>query len=341
VCDIHPGYVSRRWAATAAAERGIPLVEVQHHHAHIAAIMAEHGLDGSQPVLGFSFDGTGYGTDGAIWGGEVILADYGGFRRLAHLRYVPLPGGDSAIKHPYRCALAYLWAAGIAWDADLPPVAAAPPWELQVLRRQLETGLSCVPCSSMGRLFDAVASLIGLRHSVSYEAQAAIEMEALLPQPEPDGSLDLRALLTHRRSDPPLPSERIHAYVFVLREPSAGGECLLIDPGPMIAAIVEDLRHGTPPAVIAARFHAAVAAAVVALSLRFRQGPGQPDSLGGMDTVALTGGVLQNVRFLALAMQALRSQGFTVLTHRVVPPNDGGLALGQAIIGGKAHVAAR
>ena len=124
VSDLHPRYLSSRWATEHAD--GLQHLRVQHHHAHIAAVMAEHGLDGRSPVIGFSFDGTGYGTDGAIWGGEVLLADYHGFRRLAHLAYVPLPGGDAAIKRPYRIALAHLWAAGVPWTPDLPPVDACP-----------------------------------------------------------------------------------------------------------------------------------------------------------------------------------------------------------------------
>ena len=176
VSDLHPRYLSSRWAAEHAD--GLQHVRVQHHHAHIAAVMAEHGLDGRSPVIGFSFDGTGYGTDGAIWGGEVLLADYRGFRRLAHLAYIPLPGGDAAIKRPYRIALAHLWAAGVPWTPDLPPVDACPEAERRVLLRQLEAGINTVPTSSMGRLFDAVAALAGIRQTVTYEAQAAIEMEA-------------------------------------------------------------------------------------------------------------------------------------------------------------------
>ena len=132
---------------------------MQHHHAHVAAVMGEHGLDGSTPVIGFAFDGTGYGTDGAVWGGEVLLADYKGFRRLAHLAYAPLPGGDAAVHRPYRMALAHLYAAGVPWDDAIPSVAACPPDERRVLLHQLETGLGCVSTSSMGRLFDAVSSL--------------------------------------------------------------------------------------------------------------------------------------------------------------------------------------
>ncbi|NJM39414.1 MAG: carbamoyltransferase HypF, partial [Anaerolineae bacterium] len=163
VCDLHPGYLSSRWAESHARANGLPLVKVQHHHAHIAALMAEHGLAGSQPIIGVTFDGTGYGTDGAIWGGEVLIADYKYFERFAHLKYVPLPGGDASVKRPYRAALAHLWAAGIAWDDALPCVAACPPAERKLLQQQLEHNVNCVPTSSMGRLFDAVAALIGVR----------------------------------------------------------------------------------------------------------------------------------------------------------------------------------
>ncbi|MCB0182518.1 MAG: carbamoyltransferase HypF, partial [Anaerolineae bacterium] len=170
-CDLHPGYLSTRWAHATAGER--PVIAVQHHHAHIAAVMAEHGLDGSTPVIGFAFDGTGYGRDGAIWGGELLVADYHDFIRVAHLAYVPLPGGDAAVKRPYRIALAHLHAAGVPWAAGLPPVDAATEVERGVLMRQLETGFNTVPTSSMGRLFDAVAALAGVRQTVTYEGQAA------------------------------------------------------------------------------------------------------------------------------------------------------------------------
>src|SRR5689334_3556240 len=177
VADAHPLYRSTGWAHRNAGGR--PVRTVQHHHAHIAAVMAEHGLDGSQQVLGFAFDGTGYGSDGAVWGGEVLLANYKGYQRLAQLSYVPLAGGDVSVLRPYRMALAHLWAAGIAWEPDLPPVAACPVGERRVLRRQLETGIGCVSTSSMGRLFDAVSALAGVRQVVAYEAQAAIELEGL------------------------------------------------------------------------------------------------------------------------------------------------------------------
>ena len=178
VADSHPAYRSTALAHRNAGER--PVRTVQHHHAHVAAVMAEHGLDGTQPILGFAFDGTGYGPDGAIWGGEVLLADYKGFQRRAQLKYVPLAGGDVSVLRPYRMALSHLWAAGLQWDDDLPPVAACPAAERRALSHQLSSGLGCAPTSSMGRLFDAVSALIGVRQVVDYEAQAAIELEGLL-----------------------------------------------------------------------------------------------------------------------------------------------------------------
>ncbi|MDR3084071.1 MAG: carbamoyltransferase HypF, partial [Streptomyces sp.] len=172
--DRHPAYRSARWAVRNPAGR--PVVRVQHHHAHVAAAMAENGLDGSRPVIGVAFDGTGYGDDGAVWGGEVLLADYDGFTRSGHLAYVPLPGGDAAVHRPYRMALAHLWAAGLDWSDRLACTAACPPDELRVLKRQLTRNVNCVPTSSMGRLFDAVSSLAGVCQRAGYEAQAAVEL---------------------------------------------------------------------------------------------------------------------------------------------------------------------
>jgi hydrogenase maturation protein HypF len=300
-CDLHPGYLSTRWAEEYAGER--PLVKVQHHHAHIAAVMAEQGLDGRAPVIGFSFDGTGYGTDGAIWGGEVLIADYRRFRRAAHLQYFPLPGGDAAIRRPYRTALAALWAAGVEWAEELPPVAAIPPTERGVLQRQLETGLAAVPTSSMGRLFDAVAALIGVRQRVNYEAQAAIELEALVDENTTDG------------------------YHFGL--PTAIGSSF--DATPVVQAVAADVLAGVAPGVIAARFHNAVADLILEISLWLRR-------CEGFNEVALSGGVFQNLVLLRRVIERLRAANFAVLTHRLTPPNDGGLALGQAAIASWADV---
>ncbi|WP_370329386.1 carbamoyltransferase HypF [Mycolicibacterium hippocampi] len=297
VADAHPRYRSTAWAHRNADSR--PVRSVQHHHAHIAAVMAEHGLDGVQEVLGFAFDGTGYGPDGAIWGGEVLLADYKGFRRMAHLKYVPLPGGDVSVLRPYRMALAHLWAAGVAWAEELPPVNACPPEERGVLRHQLETGLGCAATSSMGRLFDAVSALAGVRQMVDYEAQAAIELEGL-----------------SRAADPGALRYRFH--VDLATAPAQ------IDPAPLLRAVVDDVCNGVPAGVIGARFHAAVGRLIVDLATEYA---------GATNTVALSGGVFQNALLAAVTFTALRGNGFEVITHRRVPPNDGGIALGQLMVG--------
>ncbi|WP_333768880.1 carbamoyltransferase HypF [Streptomyces sp. IBSBF 2435] len=298
--DRHPRYASGRWAERHCGGR--PLLRVQHHHAHVASAMAEHGLDGGRRVIGVAFDGTGYGDDGAVWGGEFLLADYDGFDRFCRLEYVPLPGGDAAVRRPYRMALAHLRAAGIAWDAALAPVAACPPDELRVLGQQLAREVNCVPTSSMGRLFDAVSSLAGVCQLAGYEAQAAVELEA--------------AALTAGGSG---------AYAFGLRPGGAKDAELIAAPGPVLAAVAADLRDGAPAGTVAARFHAAVAALVV-------RGCAAARARHGLGTVALTGGVFGNALLTGLCAGALRADGFTVLLHRLVPPNDGGLALGQLMV---------
>lgn len=297
VADAHPLYRSTHWAHRNADGR--PVRTVQHHHAHIAAVMAEHGYDGSEQVTGFAFDGTGYGSDAAVWGGEVLLANYKGYQRLAQLKYVPLAGGDVSVLRPYRMALAHLWAAGIAWDPDLQPVAACPPEERKVLAHQLETGLGCAPTSSMGRLFDAVSALAGVRQVVAYEAQAAIEFEGL------SRGIDCGTT----------------AYAFGIdhRGPTA-----LIDPAPVLQAVIRDRRADVPAGLIGARFHRAVAGLIVDIA------DGERDA---SQTVALSGGVFQNALLLRLALKGLRNKGFEVITHRRVPPNDGGIALGQLLVG--------
>ncbi|MEU4463962.1 carbamoyltransferase HypF [Streptomyces sp. NPDC024017] len=289
--DRHPGYHSTRWAARLA---GHAPVLVQHHHAHIASAMAEHGLDGTTPVIGVAFDGTGYGTDGTVWGGEILLAGYGGFRRYAHLSPAPLPGGDAGVANPCRLALARLWAAGLPWDTDLPCVTACLPDELSVLEKQLTGGLACVATSSMGRLFDAVSSLVGVCHRAGYEAQAALELEA--------------AATSAWGAD-------TSAYTF------ARG----LDPAPVLSALVADLRRGTPAAVLAARFHRAVARAVAEICRRARQDT-------GLTCVALSGGVFANALLEEECARLLTEDGFAVLRHGEVPPNDGGLALGQLVV---------
>jgi len=299
VSDRHPGYRSAGWARRNRRER--ELLGVQHHHAHICSVLAEHGHDGATPVIGIAFDGTGFGVDGAVWGGELLIADYRGFQRFAHLAYVPLPGGDAAVQRPYRMALSHLRAAGVPWHPALPCVAHCPDAELRVLQAQLASGFGCVPTSSMGRLFDAVSALAGVRQVAAYEAQAAIELEGISRAME-------------------MGPDHPEAYRFSF---SAGaGSPGLADPAPVIRAVAADALLGVPAALIGARFHAGVIALIVDLALRARESR-------RLDTVALSGGVFQNALILGGACTALRGRGFRVLRHTRVPPNDGGLALGQ------------
>jgi hydrogenase maturation protein HypF len=296
--DRHPGYHSARWARQMTA---LTPVFVQHHHAHIASAMAEHGLDGTTPVIGVAFDGTGYGDDGSVWGGEVLLADYAGYRRFAHLTPAPLPGGDAGVANPCRLALARLWAAGLPWGADLPSVAACTPEERAVLERQLTRNVACVPTSSMGRLFDAVSSLAGVCHRAGYEAQAALELEAAAASVEGGDT---------------------SAYGFGF---AGGPGPVRCDPAPVLRAVVDDVRRGTPAPVIAARFHRGVARAVAEICGRARRAT-------GLAIVALTGGVFANALLEETCAALLAADGFTVLRHGEVPPNDGGLALGQLVV---------
>jgi hydrogenase maturation protein HypF len=296
--DLHPDYLATRYVLQRAEAEGRPAIGVQHHHAHIAAGMAEHGLEPGTRVIGVAFDGTGYGDDGAIWGGEFLIAGYEAYRRAAHLAYIPLPGGDRAVRQPWRLALAWLLRAGLDWEDHLPPVGAAGEAERRLVRQILESdgvpGLGAAPTSSMGRLFDAAASLIGVRHEVNYEAQAAVELEAIVAP------------------------EESRAYRFDLGETE-------VDPRPVVESIVRDLRAGVAQGVMAARFHNGVARMVADVCDRLRRDAGVP-------VVVLSGGVWQNATLVRQTTANLRTLGFEVLIHRQVPPNDGGLALGQAAV---------
>jgi len=306
--DLHPNYMATRYALERAERQDIPVVGVQHHHAHIASCMAEHGLKGDKPVIGISFDGTGYGDDGAIWGGEFLFADYYGYHRYAHLAYTPLPGGDKAIKEPWRMTLSWLHTLGIEWSDDLPPVQYSVNGEqstvensqskfhsLDALGHQLSAGINTPNTSSMGRLFDAVSVLAGVRQTVNYEAQAAIEIEAL--------------------ADPHINDH----YRFNTQNSQ------FVDPAPMFKEIITDLRSGVGISTISARFHNGLAQLVTDTSLAMRKE-------FGINTVVLSGGVWQNITLLNKSLALLTKEGFEVLIHEKVPTNDGGISLGQAMI---------
>ncbi len=294
VHDLHPDYQCTRYALDRAAREGLELVGVQHHHAHVAACMADNGLGPEARVIGVAFDGVGYGPDGTAWGGEFLIAGYDDYERPLHLAPGVLPGGDAAVRNPYRLALAWLRQAGIDWDDDLPPAAVAGEEELTILAQQLAGAVNTPATTSMGRLFDAVAALIGLAPRISYEAQAACELESI--------------------ADP----RETGAYDFTI----ADG---LANPADVVAAVVADLRRGETPATIAARFHNGVARLVGRACAGLRDG-------GGPATVALSGGVWQNMLLLHRSVDELERRGFDVLVHRRVPASDGGLALGQAAV---------
>lgn len=300
--DLHPNYLATRYALQRAQDEGLPALGVQHHHAHIASCMAENSLAPDQAIIGIALDGTGYGPDEAIWGGEFLFAGYQGYQRYAHLAYMPLPGGDAAIRKPCRIALAYLQASGLEWLPSLPSYQALSAQERHTLQAQLANGLNTPPTSSMGRLFDAVAALIGVRQQVNYEAQAAIEMEALVDPLE----------------------KGFYKFGFDDRMPGEG-KPHQIEIQPVLSGILEDIRSEIHPRTIAARFHNGIVQLIQDVVLAMRKSYRS-------DLVALSGGVWQNMVLLHLTVEMLRRQGFHVLIHRQVPANDGGLALGQAAV---------
>jgi len=296
--DLHPEYLSTKFALELELEPWA----IQHHHAHIASCLAEHGHTGT--VLGIAFDGLGYGTDGTMWGGEFLVADLGGFERVGHLRPVVMPGGSAAIREPWRMALS--WAAlALGPDATAGVGAALDPRWNQVLSLALVDETSpAVRTSSAGRLFDAVASLIGLRSRVTYEGQAAIELEML-------------ARAVSKKDAPRYPVDIV--------EPNGVAGAVILDPSPLIATVLSELRAGTDRSLIASGFHEGLGRATAKLAARLA-------SKHGLDTVALSGGVFQNARFSETVEEALLAEGLAVLVHQSVPPNDGGISIGQAAI---------
>lgn len=306
VADLHPGYASRAWARGFAADLGVPLHDVQHHHAHLASLAAEHGrLD--EPILGVVFDGTGYGCDATVWGGEFLLLADGGLaaERVGHLGCVRLPGGDEGVRNPVRTAALAMFAAGADLD-DSPVGAELTDAERAYLPGLLDSTTGWVATSSVGRLFDVASAMLGVRGRVTYEAQAAIELEA-----------------TARRW-----ATRGDAPTLSLTIPVDTGTGVL-DPDPLVRELAAAVAAGRDRAALAWAFHDALATASADLAAHLAHHR-------GVATVGLTGGVFVNRLLLALTSDRLRAHGLDVLTHRVVPANDGGLSLGQVAVGVRA-----
>jgi hydrogenase maturation protein HypF len=299
-CDLHPDYFATRYGEKRAQEQGLPLYHIQHHHAHIASCLADNDWSpAAGPVIGVAMDGTGLGSDGHIWGGEFLVADYHSFVRRGHLQYLPLPGGDAATRNPYRIALAYLHRC-LGEIPALPFLASVPQDEIDVVRRMVDRGINTPLTSSCGRLFDAISALLGVCLAASYEAQAAIELEMVA------GDLRYKEQATY-----PFSIEMARGVHVVHFEP-------------LFAALVKDLHAEERVSTISATFHYSVAEVIARMCQLIREED-------GLDTVALSGGCFQNRRLLRLTVEELQAQGFRTLVHRQVPCNDGGLSLGQAV----------
>ena len=304
VCDLHPDYLSTRYAIDRSENSNVPVIKTQHHHAHVTSCLADNNYHGKEPVIGITFDGTGYGEDGAIWGGEFLIADYKKFNRLGYLQYFPLPGGDKATREPWRIALSLLDSYGLSWDPTNPAVKFGESIQDKIpglstilaLKKQLESKINTPMTSSIGRLFDGVSALIGVCQIITYEGQAAIELESLVD-----------------------PDER-ESYCFEISND------YIINPGTMLESILRDIQEGIAPSRISAKFHNGLADIVLEMAIILRKE-------FNLNLVALSGGVWQNMTLLHRSVNNLIDADFEVLLHQKVPPNDGGISLGQAVIG--------
>ena len=317
VCDAHPEYLSSKWARDQARSKGLPLIEVQHHHAHIASVLGEHAIDGA--VCGIAFDGTGFGADGAIWGGEVLIANQQAFERFANFAYVPMPGGAAAVKNPLRMAY------GALWEFDLLEHPAARDLldelgeQAALCDQMIERGLNTPMTSSVGRLFDAASALLDICPNPTYEGEAAIMLEACAwsgvqgeAAVSPDASDGRYAIAITKNTASATSTARDTSVV-------------LFDAAPTFKALLDDKAQGVPASLIAQRFHAAFAEAVVnAAKLAY--------NVYGITTVALSGGVFMNRFLTERVLAALESEGFTAAINRDLPPNDGCVSFGQAVI---------
>jgi hydrogenase maturation protein HypF len=293
-CDLHPGYASTGFADE---QKELPVFKIQHHHAHIVSCLAENQV--KQRVIGIAFDGTGFGSDGTVWGGEFLIADYGSFERAAHLAPVPLPGGDQAVRKPWRMALSCLVTfCGDCGYHDLEMIGKQSARDKELVLKLIRSGFNSPLTSSMGRLFDAVSALLGVCEESTYEGQAAMELEMAVDKG----------------------TEAYYDFLYQQQE----GSCS-INPSPLLKGMCADIKAGKPTGYISAKFHNSIAAMIVAVCCRLKE-------RYGLDKVALSGGCFQNGYLLSRSISGLRRAGFTVLHHQNVPPNDGGIALGQALI---------
>jgi len=298
-CDMHPDYVPSKYARALASEQSLPCIDVQHHHAHIVSGMIDNNLDGR--VIGVAFDGTGYGSDGAIWGGEFMVANWKSFERVGHLEYVPMPGGEAAIRRPYRMALGYLYTLfGDDVSLDGLPLGQVDIIERQLIAQQIEKRINSPLTSSAGRLFDAIAAIIGVRERIDYNGQAAIELELVAAGEDQD----------------------LQSYPFFISQEEG---VRIVRMQETILSVIRDLRGGISTATISLRFHRTVAEIIAKMCTQIAQ---QTD----VDRVVLSGGVLQNRLLRSLATSALLQEGLQVFSHHRVPCNDGGISLGQAVI---------
>lgn len=315
ISDLHPDYLSTKYAMNF----GVPLVQIQHHYAHVASCMAENELEGE--VLGVSWDGTGYGLDGTIWGGEFLLTDEASFRRVASFRTFKLPGGERAIKEPRRTAVGILYEIfgdGVFEHTELQSLKSYSSPELVVLQQMLTKGINSPLTSSVGRLFDAVASIIGLRQRVNFEGQAAMELEFAMTGTITDESYGFRISNFESRID--------HRHITTEQQSVRAGQSeiriskfeLVVDWEATLTGILDDFKCGTPVAKVSTKFHNTLVEAIVAIAQQV-----------GEDRVVLTGGCFQNRYLTERAVRRLREEGFRPYWHQRVPPNDGGIALGQ------------
>jgi hydrogenase maturation protein HypF len=317
--DLHPDYLATKYAHE-LGESGMKLVPVQHHHAHVASCLTDNGLE--SPVIGVAFDGTGMGADGNIWGGEFLVADYRGYQRVGHLEYLPLPGGDAAIKRPYRTTIAYILTllgenalnaviASEAKQSQLASIGQVTEFEVEVIKRQIERKINSPLSSSMGRLFDAVSALLGIRSEIDYEGQAAVELEMAA----------YSSIIAMNVSDKAI-SYAQERYPYRIVEDEGIRIVRLKD---LLSAVIEDFHHGISKERIAIRFHNTIAGMINEMCQLIADE-------SGISQVALSGGVFQNRLLLRKTVSLLESSGLQVFTHRQVPCNDGGISLGQAVI---------